>query len=115
MCLCAGASNLLTLELGKGATKLIPQPTQLNNEYVQPTRAQPNPIPDTRLLPNIFIGPESIHWQCLSVTHWLTHSCLVDLIDVTCEDANPKLAEVVEVSDVDDVDRVADLEAEVWS
>ena len=24
--------------------------------------------------PDHFIGPESDHWQCLSVTHWLTHS-----------------------------------------
>ena len=26
-----------------------------------------------------FIGPESDHWQCLLVTHSLTHSCLVNL------------------------------------
>ena len=35
----------------------------------------------------IIIGPESDHWQCLSVTHsltnWLTDSCLVILIDMT--------------------------------
>ena len=56
----------------------------------------------------IFIGPESDHWQCLSVTHSLTDSCLVNLIDVTlaCEDANSKLVEVVTVADVDDEDRV---------
>ena len=54
-----------------------------------------------------FIGPESEHWQCLSLydslTHSLTHSCLVNLIDVTlaCEDANSKLVEVVTVADVD--------------
>ena len=47
----------------------------------------------------IFIGPESDHWLCLS----LTNSCLVNLIDVTlaCEDANSKLVEVVTVDDVD--------------
>ena len=45
----------------------------------------------------IFIGPESDHWLCLSLTHslpnWLTDCCLVNLIDVTlaCEDANSKL------------------------
>ena len=54
-----------------------------------------------------FIGPESDHWECLSVTDSLTHSltdsCLVNLIDVTlaCEDANSKLVEVVTVADVD--------------
>ena len=39
-----------------------------------------------------------------SLTHWLTHSCLVNLIDVTllCEDGNSKLVEVVTVVDVDD-------------
>ena len=44
--------------------------------------------------PVIFIGPESDHWECLSLTNSLTHSltdcCLVNLIDVTlaCEDNN---------------------------
>ena len=43
----------------------------------------------------VFIGPESDHWLCMSLTHSLTdsltdsltHSCLVNLIDVTlaCE------------------------------
>ena len=38
-----------------------------------------------------------------SLTHSLTHSCLVNLIDVTlaCEDGNSKLVEVVTVADVD--------------
>ena len=55
----------------------------------------------------VFIGPESDHWECLSVTHSLTnsltHSCLVNLIDVTlaCEDANSKLVEVATVADVE--------------
>ena len=59
-----------------------------------------------------FIGPESDHWECLSVTHSLTNSltpsCLVNLIDVTlaCEDANSKLVEVVTVADVDAEDHV---------
>ena len=44
----------------------------------------------------VFIGPESDHWLPLSVTHSLTHSCFIDLFDMTlaCEDANSKLAEV---------------------
>ena len=52
-----------------------------------------------------FIGPESDHWECLSLTHSLTHYCLVNLIDVTlaCEDANSKLVEVVTVADQDRV------------
>ena len=39
------------------------------------------------------------------VTDWLTHYCLVDLIDVTlaCEDANSEIVQVVTVADVDDV------------
>ena len=51
----------------------------------------------------VFIGPESDHWLCLSVTHSLTdsltHCRLVNLIDVTlaCEDAYSKLVEVVTV------------------
>ena len=55
----------------------------------------------------LFIGPESDHWQCLSVTDWLTHSLthcrLVNFIDVSlaCEDGNSKLVEVVTIADVD--------------
>ena len=60
----------------------------------------------------IFIGPESDHWLCLSLTDSLTNSltncCLVNLIDVTlaCEDANSKLVNIVSVADVDDEDHV---------
>ena len=56
------------------------------------------------------IGPESDHRQCLSVTHSLTmtHSRLVNLIDVTlaCEDTNSKLVEIVTLADVDTEDHV---------
>ena len=50
-----------------------------------------------------FIGPESDHWLCLSLTNSLTP--VVILIDVTlaCEDAISKLVEVVSVADVDHV------------
>ena len=60
----------------------------------------------------IFIGPESDHWECLSVTHSLTDSltncCLVNLIDVAlaCEDDNSNLVEVVTVAHVDAEDHV---------
>ena len=56
-----------------------------------------------------FIGPESDHWLCLSLTHSLTNSeYLVNFIDATlaCKDANSKLVEVLTVADVSDVDRV---------
>ena len=45
----------------------------------------------------IFIGPESDHWQCLSLTDSLTHSLtdcrLINMIYVTlvCEDASENL------------------------
>ena len=64
-----------------------------------------------------FIGPESDHWQCLSLTNWLTDSltdcCLLNLFDVTlaCEDANSKLIEVV---NVDDEDRVGNNLLQRW-
>ena len=56
----------------------------------------------------IFIGPESDHWLCLSLTNWLTHCRLVNLIGVTlaCEDTYSKLVEVVIVADISDEDRV---------
>ena len=57
---------------------------------------------------SIFIGPESDHWECLSVTNSLTDCCLVNLIDVTlaCEDGNSKLIEIVTVANIDDEDGV---------
>ena len=60
----------------------------------------------------IFIGPESDHWLCLS----LTNSCLVNLIDVTlaCEDANSKLVEVVTIANVDHEDRVGNSWLHTW-
>ena len=67
---------------------------------------------DKNILETFFIGPESDHWQPLSVTHSLTnsltHSRLVHLIDMTlaCEDANSKLVEVVTIANVDHKDRV---------
>ena len=68
----------------------------------------------------IFIGPESDHWLCLSLTHsltdWLTDSCLVNLIDVTlaCEDDNSKLVEVVTVAHVDNEKRVDNSLVQIW-
>ena len=66
--------------------------------------------------PHIFIGPESDHWQCLSLTDSLTHSCLVNLIDVTlaCEDAYSKLVDVVTVDDTSDEDRVGNSVLQIW-
>ena len=65
---------------------------------------------------DIFIGPESDHWECLSVADSLTHSCLVNLIDVTlaCEDGNSKLVEVVTVVDVDDEKRCDYSFMQIW-
>ena len=50
------------------------------------------------------------------VSNSLTHSCLVNLIDVTlaCEDANSKLVEVVTVADVDDEDRDSNSLLQIW-
>ena len=51
-----------------------------------------------------------------SLTHSLTDSCLVNLIDVTlaCEDANSKLIEVVTVADVDAEDYVGNSLLQIW-
>ena len=52
--------------------------------------------------------------NCLS--HSLTHSCLVNLIDVTlvCEDVHSKLVEVVTVADVSDEDRIGTSLLQIW-
>ena len=49
-----------------------------------------------------------IGYACHSLPNSLTHSCLVNLIDVTlaCEDANSELVEVVTVGDYDAEDHV---------
>ena len=59
-----------------------------------------------------FIGPESDHWECLSLTCKLT----VNLIDVTlaCEDDNSKLVEVFTVALVDDGKRVDNSLLQIW-
>ena len=51
-----------------------------------------------------------------SLTHSLTHSCLVNLIDVSlaCEDANSKLVEVVTVAHVDAEDHVGNSLLQIW-
>ena len=67
-----------------------------------------------------FIGPESDHCLPLSLTnsltHWLTNSCLVNMIDVTlrCEYANSKLVEVVTVADADAEDDVGNSLLQIW-
>ena len=50
------------------------------------------------------------------VTHSLTDSRLVNLIDVTlaCEDAYSKLVEVVTVADVDSKDHVGNSLLQIW-
>ena len=52
-----------------------------------------------------------------SLTHSLTHSCLVNLIDVTlaCEDTNSKLVDIVTVANVDDEDRVGNSLFQIWT
>ena len=67
-------------------------------------------------LGEVFIGPESDHWECLSLTHSLTDSCLVNLIDTTlaCEDANSKHVKVVTVTHVDDEKRADNSLVHIW-
>ena len=50
------------------------------------------------------------------VTDSLTHSCLVDLVDVTmaCEDANSKLIKMVTEVDVDAEKCVDDSLVQIW-
>ena len=68
----------------------------------------------------IFIRPESDHCLPLSLTdsltNSLTHSRLVNLIDVTlaCEDGNSKLVEVFTVVEVDDEKRVDNSLVQIW-
>ena len=67
-----------------------------------------------RLKAWIFLFPISSRGQV--IVHWLTNSCLVDLIDVTlaCEGANTKLIDNVTVADVEDEDRVDNSLVHVW-
>ena len=51
-----------------------------------------------------------------SLTDSLTHSRLVNLIDVSlaCEDCNSKLVEVVTIADVDAEDHVGNSLLQIW-
>ena len=68
------------------------------------------------IIQGVFIGPESDHWLCLSLTNSLTDCPLVNLIDVTlaCEDGYSKLVEGGTVADVDDEDRVGNSLLQIW-
>ena len=57
-----------------------------------------------------------IVYNCHLLTDWLTHSCLVNLIDVTlaCEDVYSKVVEVVTVADVSDEDCVGNSLLQIW-
>ena len=51
-----------------------------------------------------------------SLTDSLTHSCLVNLIDVTlaCEDTNLRLVDIVAVANVDDEDCIGNSLLQIW-
>ena len=56
------------------------------------------------------------HWLIPWLTDSLTHSCLVNLINVTlvCEDGNSRLIEVVTVVEVDDEKHVDNSLVQIW-
>ena len=61
----------------------------------------------------VFIGPESNHWLCLSLTNWLTDSLPFSKLD-WCDPAYSKLVEVVTVADVDDENCVGNSLLQIW-
>ena len=65
--------------------------------------------------PSPIIG-YACQWLPNSLTHWLTHCCLVNLIDVTlaCEDTNSKLVDIVTVANVDDEDCIGNSLLQIW-
>ena len=76
------SSDRLELDLTFGKTL---KESSLNDERMQELNLISS-ILDVCCLKFLFIGPESDHWLCLSVTHSLTdsltHCCLVDLMPV---------------------------------
>ena len=69
----------------------------------------------------LFIGPESDHWECLSLTDSLTHSLTNSLLFSKLDWCNPgmwrwqlKLVEVVTVAHVDDKKRVDNSLVQIW-
>ena len=83
--------------------------TRVLLHYIK-TSLQQNKVPF--LFTSLFFlsDPSPIIALATLVTHSLTNSCLVNLIDVTlaCQDANSKLVEVVTVADLDAEKRVDD-------
>ena len=76
----------------------------------------PNSVKEIPLRSRFFNPIIRVRLLFTLVTHSLTHSCLVNLIDVTlaCEDANSKLVEVVTVANVDDEDYVGNSLLHAW-
>ena len=56
------------------------------------------------------------HLLTNSLTHWLTDSCLVNLIGVAlaCEDDNSKIVEIVTVAHVDNQKHVDNILVQIW-
>ena len=88
--------------------------------YLLKYKLTKNCFVETQAWIRLIIGPESDHWQSLSLTDsltdWLTDCRLVNLIDVTmaCEDAYSKLIEVVAVANVSDEDRDGNTLLQIW-
>ena len=80
------------------------------------TSLQQNKVPFLFTALLFLSDPSPIIALATLVTHSLTNSCLVNLIDVTlaCQDANSKLVEVVTVADVDAEKRVDDSLVQIW-
>ena len=66
---------------------LCPSQISLSLKWTSPAFSSspinPSPIQHIHSEESVVIGPESDHCSPLSLSNWLTHSCLVDLIDVT--------------------------------
>ena len=64
----------------------------------------------------VIIGPESDHWQCLSLTDSLTNSLIhwLPFSKLDWCDAYSKLVDVVTVVDVSDEDRVGNSLLQIW-
>ena len=80
-------------------------------------RVDQSPTPLRSVSRDLLSDPSPIIGNaCQWLTHWLTHSCLVNLINVilACEDANSKLVEVVTVVDVDAEDHVGNSLLQIW-
>ena len=102
-------ASLEYITISQGNTIWIRSDQQISINLANTTKSLQNCFYRTRVRSLVMLVTNSL-------THWLTHCCLVNLIYVTlvCEDTNSKLVDIVTVANVDDEDYIGNSVLQIW-